>query len=271
MTDNVETTTAESRKHLDSQLGDQRERTIAVVLGWLIPGAGHLYQGRIAKGLLFMFCILGTFYYGVALGSDRTVYMGFKRANPRAFFYSPPQMFVGLPCLPALIQGLYMGPGKAPLWNGYMAPPLNVGDEVPLDWAIAQEELGPEKGDFRVGDFKRSVNPGYAIYSDPHNNGPVALQTLAYEPGAIKAIPQYEQLRNQYSVWNSKYDYKYDLGTLFTMVAGLLNLMVLFDAWGGPGLGINIAEYQSKVKQVKALLEQDAAEKKAAKTAAKPN
>ncbi len=42
-----------------------------------------------------------------------------------------------------------------------------------------------------------------------------------------------------------------------------------------PGLDrvlvINIAEYQSKVKQVKALLEQDAAEKKAAKAAPKTN
>jgi hypothetical protein len=26
----------------------------------------------------------------------------------------------------------------------------------------------------------------------------------------------------------------FDLGTVFTMIAGLLNVLVIFDAWGGP-------------------------------------
>jgi hypothetical protein len=34
----------------------------AALLAWLWPGAGHLYQGRTAKGLLFMICILSTFF-----------------------------------------------------------------------------------------------------------------------------------------------------------------------------------------------------------------
>ena len=40
----------------------------AAFLAWLIPGAGHIYQGRYAKGLLFMVCILSTFIYGLGLG-----------------------------------------------------------------------------------------------------------------------------------------------------------------------------------------------------------
>ena len=31
---------------------------VAAALGWLIPGAGHFYQRRFAKGMLFMLCVL---------------------------------------------------------------------------------------------------------------------------------------------------------------------------------------------------------------------
>ncbi|MEK6247496.1 MAG: hypothetical protein N2C12_04905 [Planctomycetales bacterium] len=36
------------------------------------------------------------------------------------------------------------------------------------------------------------------------------------------------------SAWQLKYNSYFELGTVFTMVAGLLNLLVIFDAAGGP-------------------------------------
>jgi TM2 domain-containing membrane protein YozV len=36
------------------------------------------------------------------------------------------------------------------------------------------------------------------------------------------------------SSWHRKTSAGFDLGTLFTMVAGLLNILVVFDAYGGP-------------------------------------
>ena len=45
-----------------------KDPVVAAFLAWLIPGAGHLYQGRIGKGLLFMTCILGTFFYRTFFG-----------------------------------------------------------------------------------------------------------------------------------------------------------------------------------------------------------
>ena len=41
--------------------------TVAGVLGWLVPGLGHLYVGRPAKGLLFALVILGTYALGLFL------------------------------------------------------------------------------------------------------------------------------------------------------------------------------------------------------------
>ena len=48
----------------DSQSNDQaiqlKDPLVAGVLAWLIPGLGHFYQGRNAKGALFAICIMGT-------------------------------------------------------------------------------------------------------------------------------------------------------------------------------------------------------------------
>ncbi|MGC4006984.1 MAG: hypothetical protein QM811_29210 [Pirellulales bacterium] len=71
----------------------------AALLAWLIPGAGHFYQGRWAKGLLYSFCILGTFIYGILLGGDRTVYASMRQYDKRyAYLF---QVGVGAPASPA--------------------------------------------------------------------------------------------------------------------------------------------------------------------------
>ena len=71
-----------------SQSNDQsiqlKDPLIAGVLAWLVPGLGHFYQGRNAKGVLFIVCILGTFIYGLYLGGSnevgwgRAVYFSFR-------------------------------------------------------------------------------------------------------------------------------------------------------------------------------------------------
>jgi hypothetical protein len=42
-------------------------RMAAALLGWLIPGAGHLILGKVGRGLLFMAVLAGTFALGLAL------------------------------------------------------------------------------------------------------------------------------------------------------------------------------------------------------------
>ena len=49
---------------------DLRDPWLAGLLAWLVPGAGHLYQRRTGKGLLFMICILSTYFFGLALGDE---------------------------------------------------------------------------------------------------------------------------------------------------------------------------------------------------------
>ena len=92
---------------------DLRDPLIAGVLAWLWPGAGHLYQRRYAKGMLFMVCILGTFFFGLVLGEGKVVYASQFRDSSQAYpgwqgklsrWPFAMQIGVGLPAMPAVAQ-----------------------------------------------------------------------------------------------------------------------------------------------------------------------
>src|SRR5258708_33127806 len=48
---------------------------LAAVLSYLLPGLGQVYQGRVAKGLLFMIALNVLFFYGMYLGNWSHVYV----------------------------------------------------------------------------------------------------------------------------------------------------------------------------------------------------
>ena len=145
-----------------------KDPAIAAVLAWLIPGAGHLYQGRTTKGLLFMICVLGIFFYGLVLGDGRVVYASWRPTDHRLPYLC--QVGAGLPALPALVEAHRASNGKPPLFGGMMVPP----------------KLSRQHGVDELSEWHRYL----------HRN--------------------------------------FELGTVYTMIAGLLNILVIYDAWGGP-------------------------------------
>lgn len=48
---------------------------IAAVLAYLIPGAGHWYQGRRFKAVIYFVCIVGLFSWGCSLGEAKAVHL----------------------------------------------------------------------------------------------------------------------------------------------------------------------------------------------------
>jgi hypothetical protein len=154
---------------------------LAAFWAWLIPGAGHLYQGRYAKGILFAVCILGTYFFGLALGGGKVVYASFRQPDMRYPYLC--QVAVGIPALPALIQRQRVMNDREPLWNGFMAPPKQ---------------------------------------------------------------PVHEQHRDQLADWHRAMKSNFELGTLYTMIAGLLNVLAIYDAFAGPAF--MTSEEQSKDK-----------------------
>ena len=57
--------------------------------------------------------------------------------------------------------------------------------------------------------------------------------------GAMKPprLPNHENDPGELGDWNRQYGRDFDLGTLYTMVAGLLNILVIYDALDGPAIG----------------------------------
>lgn len=107
-----------------------RNPKTAAFLAWLVPGLGHVYQGRTGKGILYGVCILSLFSLGFLMGEGKNVYWRWVNpiSNPDKFcLYYLGQFFVGLPALPALIQGTLKYFGHDPiLWQVMAEPDPNV-------------------------------------------------------------------------------------------------------------------------------------------------
>jgi len=147
-----------------------RRPEVAAFWAWFWPGAGHLYQRRYAKGMLFMICILSTYFYGLALGGGHSVYASFTDSDRRWQYIC--QVGVGLPALPAVVQSYrVIRLNKPPLFADFMAPPHPVDTDH--------------------------------------------LDILA--------------------TWHRRYPF--EMATLYTMVAGLLNVLAIYDAYAGPMTG----------------------------------
>lgn len=157
-----------------------REPWIAALLAWLLPGMGHIYQGRTAKGLLFFLCIMGTFSFGLwGIGGGKVVYASSPGDQPWRWQYLC-QLGVGLPAMPALAQR-GRPPGKSlPILGDFMAPPLKT------------------------------------------------PQPLQDDSGNPSTQP------NELAKWTVEMHPRYELGTVYTVIAGLLNILVICDAYGGP-------------------------------------
>ncbi len=158
---------------------DLKEPWIAALFAWLVPGMGHVYQGRVGKGMLFFICILGTFIFGMVIGDGKVVYASTSHEEPWRWQYYC-QLGVGLPAMPAIVQRQLREANKEPMWNGFMAPP------------------------------KQTPQPTI----DASGN-------TATEP-------------NELAKWTVDMHPRYELGTVYTVIAGLLNILVICDAFAGP-------------------------------------
>lgn len=105
---------------------DLKNRHLAALLAWLVPGLGHYYQGRRGKAVLYFVCIVGLFVTGQILGDWRNVFWRWTSPTQDAenfrFSYLC-QFFVGLPALPALLQATLRHYGMGPILGGFLAEP----------------------------------------------------------------------------------------------------------------------------------------------------
>ncbi len=177
---------------------DLRRPATAALLSWLVPGLGQLYQGRRLKGWLFMAAILGSLLAGMWIGGGRVVYCLWKPGARRLEFIG--QAGIGGVALPAIVQSWSLAASGRPLIpGGWFAPPLLPRQAVTPAYATRLER----------------ADPGMTFYPDGGDN------TL-------------RSGTDQLSVWYLALGRFFDIGTLYATIAGLLNLLVVYDAWAGP-------------------------------------
>lgn len=162
---------------------DLKNRALAAFLAWVFPGAGHWYQGRRAKAVLFCVTILLTYFTGFAIGQGHVVYASWVPGDKRWHYVC--QLGAGAVTLPALLQTNRMNkftdysrtpagetdPSYEPMWGGWMAPPRR---------------------------------------------------------------PVIEDRPDDTAAWYARLGSGYEMGTWYTMIAGLLNILVIYDAYAGP-------------------------------------
>ena len=153
---------------------------LGAVLSYLVPGLGQICQGRVAKGLLFFFCLYALFFYGMALGSWENVYLPDTARNI-------PQSRI-----PPLVTNMYNRlPFVGQFWIGVAAWP-----------ALYQ----------------------YCTYDDNNGDGGGLL-------GNFQRAPKTEETINKLQREGNK---TWDLGWVYTVIAGVLNILVIYDALAGP-------------------------------------
>ncbi|CAN5563589.1 hypothetical protein BH11PLA2_BH11PLA2_04850 [soil metagenome] len=164
----------------------------AAILSYLLPGLGQVIQGRIAKGLVFFVGLYSLFFYGMAMGQMKNVWLPDARKLPEASVFGMP--------LGGVAKALYYRPQfLGQFWIGSAAWP-----------ALAQYFVGePLPADGVIDDRK-----GIAVI------------------GKYMMTPTETEL-NQLQRDGNK---RWDLGWVYTLIAGVLNLLVIYDAFAGPAM-----------------------------------
>lgn len=177
-----------------------KNRNLAALFAWLLPGAGHVYQGRYVKGALLGVTILVTFFVGLSLGSGRVVYASNDENDWRWHYYV--QAMVGAPAFPAIIQAMHMSTGADPLWV--------MAERYPADTATPFDRITADS-DYEGNTLKDGFMAPPA--------GPV-------DPNHLDVLGK----------WHEELQHNFDIGTLYTFIAGLLNLLAVYDAYAGPAM-----------------------------------
>lgn len=205
---------------------------LAALLSFIVPGLGQIAQGlkgkdfaRLAKGCFFLLTIWGMFFFGYARSSWRNVYLPhvqevfvaedqqLGRINKSyAPFGKPLPAFLGnLWQRPQYVMQFFAGaPAWPALWN-YCFPDAAL-------FGTYQESPGSLKKDDLAG------------FSEA-NRRKAHWQQFEAKDNEIQQRPDMGRL--------------WDIYWIYTVVAGALNILVIYDAYAGP-VRFKVAEKKVK-------------------------
>ncbi len=191
---------------------------LAALLSFMVPGLGQIVQGylsgnfvRLSKGCLFLLCIWGMFFFGYAKSQWRNVYVPHLQE-----YYLEEDQRVGRLTKSANFMGRPMPPFAGNLWN---RPQYVMQFFVGLPaWPALWNYFLPESQVFS----KIQPSPGSMVIPPGNSNFPRSQQCQQFEA---------EDNRIQEEVGMGRL---WDIYWIYTVIAGALNIMVIYDAYAGP-------------------------------------
>lgn len=176
---------------------------LAGLLSYLVPGLGQIYQGRVAKGLLFFVCLYSMFFLGMYLGNWSNVYL---LDEGRSVEPGSGRVSTRLPRI-ILLRWSTTSPEKRQ-WSELTGVLAGVGHRPQF------------AGQFWIG---IASWPALWQYFHPHDARPNIFGAFQREPpnSELNKLQQ-----NSNKVW--------DLAWVYTVIAGALNVLVIYDAFAGP-------------------------------------
>ncbi|MEQ9412150.1 MAG: hypothetical protein RIK87_30870 [Fuerstiella sp.] len=259
-----------------------RSRELAALLAFLIPGAGHCYQGRTLKAGIYFTCILSLFFAGMVLGDWQPVYSQVAYSTRADSLQLLPrearvetsfsigygaQVFTGLPALPALIQQARFASdeGVVRLLNDDIDSDfvgilrqndvsIPVSGRLQLSAADAGLIEGHMDGSTPEGtpvsvDLSGSIHLGRKVFGSPRKeikiHGLSGIEIDGIQPDELKGTVsrpfldwfQAPRDNDELDRLHGKLSQDFDIACVFTWIAGLLNLMAIWDAYDGPAYG----------------------------------
>jgi hypothetical protein len=254
---------------------EEHNIVVAFVLAVLVPGLGHLYQGRTLKGLIYLFGILGLFFWGVRLGDGIVVYnVPDKGASRRITLHYAAQLGAGAVSYPALWQTRRMVKGNnnvrqidRPFTAKFSGRLIDSDHDAKSGKLEGTVHLEPAKGEYGMetkGTFTGTLDGKPAelqLSSSPFFDleRPIAAgsrRTLKCSvvdqsetrTGSGKRIvgsiprpffdsygvpPDQDQLQEV----TGRLGKLHELALVFTWIAGLLNVLAIWDCVQGPAYG----------------------------------
>lgn len=171
---------------------------VGAILSYLVPGLGQIAQGRILKGVVFLISIYTLFFYGLYLGAGH-----YKLGQgPNAIEYH----VSGNVYLPDTSDDNNLDKNSSPLqrllWNLWNRPQF--------------------AGQFWVGIAAWPAIWQYVYFDRTKESDPIFGDYMR-EPtvDALNAI-------------HNAGDKQLELAWVYTVIAGVLNIMIIYDALAGP-------------------------------------
>ena len=252
---------------------EERSVVVALILAVLVPGLGHLFQGRTLKGLIYLCGILGLFIWGVKLGEGVVVYnVPDKGLSRRVTLHYAAQFGAGVISYPviwqkqrALKDNNNVRQLERPL-SAHFTGRLDVPDrdaqvgklEGTVNLKPEKGEYGPEtKGIFTgtldgrpvelnlagnfyldrpiAAGFRRALRCGVIGENDDTNGSGKTI--VGFIPRSILdgygVPPEPDQLQEL----TGRLGKLHELALVFTWIAGLLNILAIWDCVQGPAYG----------------------------------